>query len=110
MIERNGIKAFGFFKGLPYGELCVEDHTEYMGYHNSLARDVIESHIRGLPVAYSPMGLQRDNFMDIDLNDTGLVDDGPFRFPIDFIRYYSTFKIGIPLEYEQYLIDVIGLK
>ena len=81
-----------------------------MTYHNALSRDAIEAHILTLQAAYSPIGNARDTVMDIPLKQTGLYDDGPFRFPIDFLRYYITFGIGIPPEYEQYLIETVGLK
>ena len=110
IVEKNGIKAFGLFKGLPYGKICTQDYRDYLDYHNTLSREVIEAHILTLEAAYSPIGNARDIVMNIDLKQTGLYDDGPFRFPIDFLRYYRTFGIGIPPEYEKYLIESIGLK
>ena len=108
--EENGIKLFGLFKGLPYGEMCTEDYTDYLAYKNVLSRDTIEAHILSLEAAYCPMAAPKDTYMDINLKCTGVYDDGPFSFPIDFLRYYRTFGIGIPPEYEQYLIETIGLK
>ena len=110
IIEHNGIKGFGFFSGLPYGKLCTQDHATYLDYHNTLSRDVIENHILSLEIAYCPMASPRDTYMGIDLENAGSYLDGPFRFPIDFLRYYKTFGIGIPPEYEQYLIETVGLK
>lgn len=109
IVEQNGIKAFGLFRGLPYGAICTQDYRDYLGYHNTLPRNVIEEHILTLEAAYSPIGNARDTTMDIELKQTGLYDDGPFRFPIDFLRYFREFQIGIPPEYEQYLIDTVGL-
>ncbi len=48
--------------------------------------------------------------MGIDLDCAGFYFDDPFRFPIDFLRYYTTYNIGIPPEYEKYLIEVVGLQ
>ena len=110
IVERNGIKAFGMFKGLPYGKHCTQDYRDYLNYHNTLPRDVIEAHIRSLEIAYCPMASPRDEFMGIDLKNAGSYDDGLFHFPIDFLRYYKTFGIGIPPEYEKYLIETVGLK
>ena len=110
MIEDNGIKGFGLFRGLPYGEICTEDYREYLAYHNTLSRETIEKHIRSLNAGYCPMCSPRDEFMGIDLDCAGFYFDDPFRFPIDFLRYYTTYNIGIPPEYEKYLIEVVGLQ
>lgn len=110
IIEKNGIKAFGLFKGLPYGKHCTQDYRDYLAYHNTLSRDMIERHIMSLEIAYCPMGVQRDMVMGVELRHTGSYIDGPFHFPIDFLRYYKTFGIGIPPEYEKYLIETVGLK
>ena len=110
IIEKNGIKAFGLFMGLPYGKICNQDYKVYLKYHNTLPREVIRNRICSLEIAYCPMGSPRDEFMGIDLDYVGTYHDGPFSFPIDFLRYFDTFGIGIPPEYEKYLIETVGLK
>ena len=37
----------------------------------------------------------------------GLIEDGDFCYPIDFIHYYEKYDIGIPVEYEKYIASKI---
>ena len=39
--------------------------------------------------------------------NSGFYDDGEFKFPVDFLRYYKTRDIGIPYEYEEYLKKIL---
>lgn len=103
MMEHNGIKAFGFFKGMAYGEsYCTEEFAAYRAFRNSLPKAVIIAHIETLPVAYASMRVT-DIFTGASLGNGGLYNDGEYTFPIDFLHYYKNYDIGIPPEYEQYL-------
>jgi hypothetical protein len=46
-----------------------------------------------------------DIFTGERLEMAGLIEDGDFCFPIDFIHYYEKYDIGIPIEYEKYIIS-----
>ena len=105
----NGICAFGCFEGLQYDDNCHETFEEYRKYHNILPKEVIIQHIEQLPIAYTSMRTY-DLFTGEKIGNGGLYNDGIYTFPIDFLRYYKTMDIGIPPEYEQYLIDEVGLK
>ena len=110
MRTANGLFFFGFFKGLPYGKNCSENLEEYKTFSNKLDRKQIIDHIAGLEPGLCPLCNPYDSFTEEELSMAGIYADGPFRFPIDFIRYLNRFEIGIPPEYEQYLIESIGLK
>ena len=104
----NGVAAFGFFEGMIYDDDCHESFDAYRSFHNSIPKETIIRHIETLPIAYSSLRTY-DLFTGDELGNAGLYNDGPFTFPIDFLRYYKAYDIGIPPEYERYLTDVIGL-
>lgn len=87
----------------------TEDFEEYSQYRNILNKHVIAAHIRSLPMAVSSFPVT-DIFSGKYDGNGALYEDGPFRFPVQFLRYFETYDIGIPPEYEKYLIDVVGLK
>ena len=45
-----------------------------------------------------------------EMFNAGIYKDGPFTFSVDFFRYYKTQEIGLPREYEEYLLNVIKLR
>lgn len=109
MIEKNGIKAFGCIKGFAYSKSYVEDYDDYLNYHNKLNKSVIIKHIHTLrkdPAAGPP---NKDMFTGETILGPGLYVDGDFVFPSEFLYYFEKYDIGIPYEYEEYLINVIGL-
>jgi hypothetical protein len=44
-----------------------------------------------------------DIFTNEPIEQSGIIEDGEFTFPIDFIHYYEKYDIGIPKEYEKYI-------
>ena len=108
MKKQNGYCLFGFIEGMVYGD-CHETFDEFRTYKNNLAKSDVIRHIESLNPAYTSIHA-KDLFSGEDIGNAGLYDDGRFLFPIDFLRYYKTMDIGIPPEYEEYLVDEIGLK
>lgn len=72
--------SFGYFKGLPYGDICIEDFESYRNYKNDIPKEKIHA---------------------------GVYLDGDFSFPMEFLRYYKRYDIGIPYEYEEYLKQIL---
>jgi hypothetical protein len=63
--------------------------------------------LKSLPIAaVAPMST-KDIFTGEMLPQAGIIEDGEFTFPIDFIHYYEKYNIGIPRDYEKYLIGRI---
>ena len=44
-----------------------------------------------------------DIFSGEAIEQAGIIEDGKFVFPLDFIHYYEKYDIGIPVEYEEYI-------
>jgi hypothetical protein len=96
------MKLFGFFDGMQYGK-SEEDFEAYKKIKNQISKTDILLYLKSLPIAaVAPMSVY-DIFTGEPLEQAGLIDDGEFRFPIDFIHYYENYDIGIPLEYERYI-------
>ena len=96
------MKYFGFFEGMQYGN-CKEDFNAYKDIKNQLNKAEILEYIKALPVAaVAPLSVN-DIFTGQPLEQAGLIEDGEFSFPIDFIHYYAEYDIGIPLEYEKHI-------
>ncbi|MBO4914432.1 MAG: hypothetical protein J5449_04420 [Oscillospiraceae bacterium] len=108
MKTAGGKIGFGFFEGMKYRE-STDSFTEFRNYKNSLPRKTIISHIKNLPVGIAGFPV-KDIFTGEDDGVGAIFSDGPFTFPVQFLRYYETYDIGIPPEYEDYLINVVGLK
>ena len=111
MICRNGIYVFGCFKGMGYSrsEEETDFFEDYYQYHNLLSKKSIIEHIKALPVAVAGFPVL-DIFTGQPDGGGALYEDGPFKFPVQFLRYFEDYDIGIPPEYEDYLIHVVGLK
>lgn len=93
---------FGFFKGMQYGK-CYEDFETYKNIKNQLNKPEVLNYIKALPIAaIAPLSVS-DIFTGEPLEQAGIIEDGDFTFPIDFIHYYENYNIGIPLEYEEYI-------
>ena len=111
MIYRGNVKAFGWFKGLPYRdveELCIEDFDEYRTYKNKISKDSVIKHIESMDPALATC-ISKDIFTG-EYIEAGMYVDGDFRFPTDFLHYYKRHDIGIPYEYEDYLVNQLHIK
>ena len=96
------MRYFGFFEGMQYGE-CKEIFEEYKAIKNQITKADILKYIKSLPIAaITPMTVT-DIFTGQPLEQAGLIEDGGFSFPIDFIHYYENYDIGIPTDYEQHI-------
>ena len=97
---------FGFFRGMTYGE-CTDDFVSYKEIKNKLKKSNVLAYLKQLPIAAVALMTTRDMFTGARLEQAGLIEDGDFCFPIDFIHYYEKYDIGIPLEYEEYIANKI---
>lgn len=96
------MQYFGFFKGMKYGK-CEDDFESYKKISNSMKKTDVLKHLKTLPIAgVAPMSVE-DIFTGEPIEQAGIIKDGDFTFPIDFIHYYEKYDIGIPIEYEEYL-------
>lgn len=67
-------------------------------------------YLKTLEYAAIAPGIPFDFITGEQLEIMGLYEDGESRFPIEFVRYYENCDIGIPSEYEKYLIEVKHLE
>lgn len=104
MTEQKSRKVFGVWKGMPYCE-PTDSFEELSKIKNSIDKNKVINHIESLDewISSEP---SYDIFTGESFNG-GLYDDGDFTFPIDFLRYYKKYDIGIPLEYEDYLKTIL---
>lgn len=100
------MKYFGFFKGMKYGK-CEDDFDAFKAIENQLDKSKVLKYIKGLPIAgIAPMSVE-DIFTGDPIEQAGIVEDGEYTFPLDFIHYYEKYDIGIPKDYEIYIADKI---
>lgn len=98
------MQYFGFFKGMNYGK-CADDFEAYKKYRNRLKKAEILKYIKALPLAgVCPMTV-KDIFTGERLEQAGIIEDGQFTFPADFIHYFEKYDIGIPTEYENHIFS-----
>lgn len=95
------MKFFGYFRGMPY-EDSNDDFEDYRKFKNTLSRETIIRHIESLEPALACLE-SLDIFTGEDLI-AGQYIDGDFGFPLEFLHYYKNYDIGIPPEYEEYLL------
>ena len=101
------MKYFGFFEGMNYGK-CEDKFDTYKAMKNQLNKADVLAYLKALPIAgIAPMSV-KDIFTGEPLEQAGVIDDGGFRFPIDFIHYYEKYEIGIPVEYEKYIANKVN--
>lgn len=87
---------------MQYGK-SNDDFEAYKKIENKLNKPEILKYIKSLPIAgIAPMTVY-DIFTGQTLKQAGIIEDGEFTFPTDFIHYYENYDIGIPLEYEKYI-------
>ncbi len=77
---------------------CFDD---YKTIKNTLSKTEIIKHIESLSPGLCSLWTH-EMFTGEDLQ-AGILTDGDFRFPMDFLHYYKKYDIGIPYEYEEYL-------
>ncbi len=104
------MKAFGYFKGMPYS-ISSEDFDEYRKFKNTLPREKIYEHMLQVDARHRWRAVveTHDIFTGEELT-AGKCVDGDFVFPYEFLHYYKNYDIGIPCDYEAYLRDVVGIK
>ena len=100
------MKYFGFFRGMNYGK-CNDDFASYEKIKNKLNKSDVLAYMKRLPIAAIAPMTTTDIFTGEPLEHAGVVEDGQFCFPVDFIHYYEKYDIGIPIEYEEYLSNRI---
>ena len=93
---------FGFFDGMGYDG--SEDFNEYKNNKNELSKSIILAYLKELPIAAIAPMWTYDMFTREKLGTGGLIEDGDFCFPVDFIHYFGKYDIGIPIEYEKHII------
>ena len=99
-----GIKSFGFWEGQPYSHV-TDKYEDFLSYKNTIDKQKVIQHIESLG-AWLGSTRSQDIFTGEEFN-CGFYDDGEFKFPVDFLRYYKTRDIGIPYEYEEYLKKIL---
>ena len=104
MVKENGIRLFGFWDGMPYG-LATDKYEDFLQFENTLDKEKVIRHIETLE-NWLACTFSQDIFTGEKFN-AGFFQDGEFRFPVDFLRYYKTTNIGIPYEYEEYLKGIL---
>ena len=104
MIKEKGIYYFGFLEGTPYGEK-TDEFEDFKAIKNEIDKKTVIRHMESLDIGYaSPR--TKDLFTGEEFQ-VGIIHDGPFVFPVDFLRYYKSQDIGIPYEYEAYLKTIL---
>lgn len=100
------MKYFGFFKGMKYGN-CKDNFEDFKKIRNEIPKTEVLKYIKNLPIAaVAPMSVE-DIFDGQDIEQAGIIEDGDFTFPLEFIHYYEKYDIGIPKEYEDYITTKI---
>ena len=100
----NGRWMFGFWEGMPYGEL-TDRYEDFLKLKNGIEKEKVICHIEALDDWLSSE-MSTDLFSG-EAFHSGIYMDGVFTFPVDFLRYYKTKEIGIPYEYEAYLKKIL---
>lgn len=97
-------KAFGYFDFMPY-EDSNEHFEDYRHLKNKIPKERVIEHIESLEKWHTSLP-GRDPFTGEKLY-SGLYNDGNFVFPLDFLHYYKNYDIGIPYDYEAYLMEIL---
>lgn len=101
------MKYFGFFKGMNYGK-CNDNFEDFKKIKNEIPKTEVLKYIKNLPIAaIAPMSVE-DIFDGQAIDQAGIIEDGDFSFPLDFIHYYEKYDIGIPKDYEDYITTKIN--
>lgn len=105
MTIENGKRSFGFWVGMPYGK-ATDKYEDFEAFSNTISKEKVIEHIESLD-DWLASEMSKDIFTGEKFN-AGIYEDGDFVFPVDFLRYYKSKKIGIPLEYEAYLNTILN--
>ena len=106
MIYCNGRYGFGFWPEMIY-KTKSDKYEDFLLFKNDIDKEAVIRHIESLDFACGFHDC-RDLFTG-EVFRSGIYDDGPFTFPVDFLRYYKSQDIGIPYEYEAYLKTILNL-
>ena len=104
MTIKNGLHLFGFWDGMPYGS-PTDKYEDFAQFKNTIDKEKVIQHIESLD-DWIASTMSTDMFTGEKFN-AGFYEDGDFRFPVDFLRYYKAKDIGIPYEYEEYLKSIL---
>lgn len=104
MTVENGKYFFGFWEGMPYGSR-TDSYDDFKEFKNTIDKEIVIRHIEALDDWVS--SAQSTDLFTGEKFNAGIYDDGDFTFPVDFLRYYKTYDIGIPPEYEAYLLKTL---
>ena len=102
--DSDGRMYFGFWNDMPY-RTKSDKFEDFTGYKNTVSKNDIINYMDSLSPALA-CAFSKDMFTGAVFN-AGIYWDGPFTFPVDFLRYYKTQDIGIPYEYEEYLKGIL---
>lgn len=109
MIYHEDLMGFGWFKGMDDNDPeCIEDFDEYRTYKNKISKESVIKHFGELDLAACTTPAY-DMFTGERIT-SGLYNDGKFVISADFLHYYKNYDIGIPYEYEDYLVNQLHIK
>ena len=97
-------KEFGYFDFMLYDD-SNENFDDYRNLKNKIPKEKVIEHIESLEPGHTSLP-GRDPFTGETLY-SGLYNDGNFVFPLDFLHYYKNYDIGIPYDYEAYLMEIL---
>lgn len=97
-------KEFGYFDFMLYDD-SNENFDDYRNLKNKISKEKVIEHMESLEPWYTSVP-GRDPFTGERLQ-SGLYEDGDFIFPLDFLHYYKNYDIGIPYDYEAYLMEIL---
>ena len=89
---------------MPYS-ISHENFDDYKRFKNKIPKEKVIEHIETLMPGHTSLP-GRDPFTGETLY-SGLYNDGNFVFPLDFLHYYKNYDIGIPYDYEAYLMEIL---
>lgn len=76
--------------------------NDYFEFKNTINKSNVLKHLKSLKKLLAT-AIDHDVISGEPIKEPGLLIDGPYKMPRDFIHYYETYDIGIPYEYEKYL-------
>lgn len=106
MIVKDGVSYFEFFDGMPYGITTDSfDNFKKLVEINVIDKNKVVKYIESL--SFAATSAPASDMFSGERLQAGIYEDEKFRFPVDFLHYYKKYDIGIPAEYEEYLIDKV---